>query len=174
MRIIAGTLGGRTFESPHGRRTHPMSDKVRGSLFNTLGDIDGLTILDAFAGSGALAFEAISRGAEHVLAIEIDNRAQDTIARNIKTLGLARAVKLVRANCSGWSDNNPDAQFDIVIAAPPYDDLQLSVVEKMVRHVCSDGLFVLDWPGKIAAPELPGLAVIANKNYGDAQLVFYR
>jgi 16S rRNA (guanine(966)-N(2))-methyltransferase RsmD len=91
MRIIAGTLGGRTFESPHGRRTHPMSDKVRGSLFNTLGDIDGLTILDAFAGSGALAFEAISRGAEHVLAIEIDNRAQDptVLAGAITTLMLS-------------------------------------------------------------------------------------
>ena len=72
MRIIAGYLGGRQFNSPRSNRTHPMSDKARGGLFNALGDISGLTVLDAFAGSGALSFEAISRGAESVIAVDID------------------------------------------------------------------------------------------------------
>ena len=53
MRVISGWLGGRIFESPHGHRTHPMSDKIRGAVFGVLGDIKGLTVLDAFAGSGA-------------------------------------------------------------------------------------------------------------------------
>jgi 16S rRNA (guanine966-N2)-methyltransferase len=173
MRIIAGKLGGRNFDSPHGKRTHPMSDKVRGALFNILGDIQGLSVLDAFAGSGALGFEALSRGAGQVLAIEIDAKAQKTIASNAKTLDAAGQFKLVRANCSSWSDTNPANEFDIVLAAPPYDDLQLPVVEKLSRHVAKGGLYVLDWPGKTPAPDLPSLTILNQKNYGDAQLVFY-
>ena len=69
MRVIAGRLGGRLFDSPHTRRTHPMSDKARGALFNMLGDIEGMHVLDPFAGTGALSFEAISRGAASALAI---------------------------------------------------------------------------------------------------------
>lgn len=175
MRIIAGGLGGRNFESPRSHRTHPMADRVRGALFNTLGDIEGLTVLDAFAGTGALSFEAISRGAASALLVEIDKPAQRAIAASIKALGIDRQARLVQANCSGWSDNNPDQQFDLVIAAPPYDDLQLSVVKKLTRHVQRpDGLYILDWPGKMAAPELDGLEIIEQKTYGDAQLVFYR
>jgi 16S rRNA (guanine966-N2)-methyltransferase len=75
VRIIAGSLKGRTFSEPHGHRTHPMSEKVRGALFNALGDIEGLTFLDAFAGSGALSFEAASRGAKSVIAIDKDGPA---------------------------------------------------------------------------------------------------
>ena len=62
MRIIAGSLGGRVFKAPSGHRTHPMSEKIRGAIFNALGDISDLTVLDAFTGSGALCFEAVSRG----------------------------------------------------------------------------------------------------------------
>jgi 16S rRNA (guanine966-N2)-methyltransferase len=162
------------FDSPQGHRTHPMSERVRGGLFNALGDIDNLTVLDAFAGSGALAFEAISRGAASALAIEIDKRAQDAIARNIRTLGLSKQIKLVRANCSSWSDNNAETQFDIVLSAPPYDDLQPSVVQKLVKHTKPGGLYVLDWPGKQALPELEDLELLTAKDYGDAQLAFYR
>ncbi|MCA9330109.1 RsmD family RNA methyltransferase, partial [Candidatus Saccharibacteria bacterium] len=63
MRIISGKLGSRQFIAPKGFATHPMGDRVRTALFNTLGDIVGLTVLDAFGGSGAISFEAISRGA---------------------------------------------------------------------------------------------------------------
>ena len=179
MRVIAGSLGGRSFVTPRSARTHPMADRVRGALFNTLGDIQGLTVLDAFAGTGALGFEALSRGASAALLIEIDRPAQRAIAESIIMLGLAAQAKLVSANNSGWSDNNSAQTFDIVIAAPPYDDLQLPLVQKLVRHVAPDGLFVLDWPGKIEAPELidaqgATLEIVEQKNYGDAQLVFYR
>ncbi|HET6924361.1 MAG TPA: RsmD family RNA methyltransferase [Candidatus Saccharimonadales bacterium] len=174
MRIIAGDLKGRQFESPHAQRTHPMADKVRGALFNALGDIEGLTVLDAFAGSGALGYEAVSRGAAHVMAIDIDKRAQHAIAANIKALGIGSKMKLIKANASGWSDNNPDASFDIVIAAPPYDDLQPKLMAKLIRHAKPEGLFILDWPGKMELPDLPGLELLTAKNHGDAQIAFYR
>ncbi|HET9721748.1 MAG TPA: RsmD family RNA methyltransferase [Candidatus Saccharimonadales bacterium] len=174
MRIIAGSLKGREFKSPHGHRTHPMSEKVRGALFNMLGDIDGLTFLDAFAGSGALAFEAVSRGAAFFRAIDSDKSAHRTLAENIKQLNLTDKIKATRANSSGWSDNNPDELFDIVFLAPPYDELQENLLYKLSRHVKSGGLLVLDWPGKLEPLAFKSFDTVADKSYGDAQLVFYR
>lgn len=152
-----------------------MSDKVRGALFNTLGDIEDLTVLDAFAGSGAMCFEAVSRGAASALAIENDKPAQRSVAGAIRELRLGGQVKLIQANCSGWSDNNPEARFDLVIADPPFDQLQLTVIGKLTRHVRqSGGLFILNWPGRSELPDLEGLEIIERKSYGDTQLAFYR
>jgi 16S rRNA (guanine966-N2)-methyltransferase len=174
MRIVAGNLKGRIFSEPHGHHTHPMSEKVRGALFNTLGDIEGLTILDAFSGSGALCFEAISRGAKRALAIERDQAVQKIVKKSINELGLSGQIRAVRASAGGWSDNNPDEQFNIVILAPPYDDLQPSLLQKLTRHVQKDGILVLDYPGKDNPPVFDGLEEVRNKEYGDAQLIFYR
>jgi len=174
MRIIAGALRGRLFNAPKGRRTHPMSEKGRGGLFNSLGDVTNLTVLDAFAGSGALSFEAISRGAARALAIEVDRRAYHVLTSNITQLGLEHTVKAVHANASGWSNNNPNEQFDIVLAAPPYDNSQLALVQKLTRHTRKHGVYVLDWPGKLTPPELTDMQPVHSNNYGDAQLVFYR
>lgn len=173
MRIIAGTLGGRIFEGAKGHRTHPMSDRVRGALFNSLGDISDLVILDAFAGTGALSFEAVSRGAEHVTAIDIDRGAVEGMKRAVGQFGIEKQCKIIRANASSWSNNNEDMLFDIVIAAPPYDNLQIGLVQKLAKHVKKDGLFVLDWPGKETAPEIATLSLEKAKVYGDAQLAYY-
>lgn len=174
MRVIAGSLGGRNFESPHTHRTHPMSDKVRGALFNALGDLSGLTVLDAFAGSGACSIEAVSRGAKSVLAIDIDPEAVKTIAANIRSLGLEELITLRRKNISGWSRNNQQQQFNIVLADPPYTDIRPDVLERLTVHVHQGGLFVLSWPGKEPVREFTGLEIVSHKTYGDAQLVFYQ
>ena len=173
MRIIAGTLKGREFKSPRGHKTHPMSDKMRGALFNVLGDVEGLSFLDAFSGSGALAFEAISRGAKDVVAIDSDKDAHKAMDDNVKSLGISN-IKVIRASASGWSENNQDIQFDIVLLDPPYDNLQVNLLEKLAdRHVKPGGLAVLSCGGHVEAPDL-GLEIASSKNYGDAQLVFYR
>jgi 16S rRNA (guanine966-N2)-methyltransferase len=176
MRIIAGSLGGRTFEAPHTSKTHPMSERMRGALFNTLGDITGLTVLDAFGGSGALSFEAISRGAESSLITDVDKTAHQTIVRNIKKLGVEKKIKAIRINISKWSSGNSNVQFDLVLANPPFDTLKLELIQRLVRHVKKGGLLVLSWPTRTSTPELPGsnLVGVKEKNYGDAQLVFYR
>lgn len=174
MRVVAGVLGGRQFNAPKGHRTHPMSEKARGGMFNALGDIDELTFLDAFAGSGALGFEALSRGAKSVLAIDVDPGAVRTIKENIDALGLQKKIKAVRANASGWSDNNPKELFDVVIAAPPYDDLQAPLVQKMFHHTKPGGLFIIDWPPTPELPEIADSEFLVRKDYGDATLSFYR
>jgi 16S rRNA (guanine966-N2)-methyltransferase len=174
MRIIAGKLGGRVFETPGGHRTHPMGDKVRGGLFNTLGDIEGLSVLDAFAGSGALSFEAASRGAAQCVAIESDRRAQKVIAKNIEALGLTDVVQSVNAYCASWSGRHQAETFDILLMDPPYDNLQIADMEKLVRHLKPEGIMVISWPGKLDRLEIAQLTIVSQKNYGDAQLVFYR
>lgn len=152
-----------------------MSEKARGALFNALGDIEGLTFLDAFAGSGALAFEAVSRGAKNVVAIEKDKAAHSVIAKNINELGLGNEVQAVRANSAGWSIHNMEKKFDVVILAPPYDNLQTNLLDTLTkRHVKKGGLLVLDWPGKIKPPDFDNTELVVDKNYGDIQLVFYR
>ena len=174
MRIIAGELKGRELKSPHSRRTHPMSDKVRGALFNVLGDIEGLTFLDAFAGSGALAFEAVSRGAKSVTAIDRDSSAHKILEQNAKELGVS-SVKVVKANTGGWSLHNMEKKFDILLLDPPYQELQLDLAERLIkRHLKSGGLAVLSFPGSAKPEELASTELVTAKNYGDAQLVFYR
>lgn len=176
MRVIAGELGGRFFAAPDSSATHPMAERVRGALFNSLGDISGFRVLDAFAGSGALSFESVSRGAEYAVAIERDKRAQHLIAENIQSLGLENHIKLIRTSCSAWSDTNPQEQFDLVLLDPPYHDLQLSTVSKLIRHVKDNGLMVLSYPGRESVPtvKVSGVVVVDNKSYGDAALAYYR
>jgi len=174
VRIIAGSLGGRTFDSPHSFKTHPMSDKIRGALFNILGDISELTVLDAFAGSGALSFEAISRGAASALAIDSDRSAQRIIAENIAKLNLEGRIKLIKASANAWLQTNPSQTFDIILCDPPYNDLQPNLLARLAGYVNSGGLFVLSWPGDQPPPVLPSFSQIDQRNYGDASLIWYR
>lgn len=174
MRVIAGKLGGQIFEAPKGHRTHPMSEKAKGALFSALGDIEELSVLDCFSGSGALAIEAASRGAANVIAIDHDINAYKTIAANIVKLGIEDQCHAVKANATGWSNRHPNTTFDIVLCDPPYDDIQYKVIRKLARHVAQSGIFVLSLPGKHETLKLEGLSVVQNKDYGDAQLVFYK
>lgn len=174
MRVITGWLGGRNFESPHGHRTHPMSEKVRGAIFGALGDIKGLTALDAFAGSGALAIEAISRGAKAAVAIEVDKGAHAIIQKNIEELGLEDRIKAIRAFANAWSTRHQRETFDLVFVDPPYDKIPYRDLKVMPRHVNESGILILSWPGKMDPLAFEGLEIVQTKHYGDASLVFYR
>lgn len=176
MRIVGGKFKGRSLLEPHRHGTHPMAEKVRGALFNILGDIEGLSVLDAFAGSGALALEAASRGAKSVIAIEKDRAAHDIVSKNTELLRLSKPhVHVVRANTGGWSLHNMEKHFDIVLLDPPYSDLQPGLLQKLInRHVKPGGLAVLSYPGNADPLEFERVEQVERKNYGDAQLVFYR
>jgi len=140
-----------------------MSDKARGALFNALGDIHGLSILDSFAGSGALSLEAVSRGAGKVLAIDIDVEAVKTIAKNVQALKLEDIITVRRKNISGWSRNNQNLQFDIVLADPPYDDIRPDVLDRLTVHVKPGGLLVISWPGSEPIRVFTALETVLQK-----------
>lgn len=174
MRVISGYLGGRTFDSPGGHRTHPMSDKIRGALFNTLGDIKSLTVLDCYGGSGAVAFEAVSRGAASAITIELDKIAQKTIHRNVTSLGLEETVTLKPMGCLGWSMRNQTKTFDVVICDPPYDRVLMKDIQKLSKHVTKGGILALSWPVHVKADEIEGFAKLKSARYGEATLHYYR
>lgn len=174
MRVISGWLGGRTFESPHGHRTHPMSEKMRGAIFGALGDIKGLTVLDAFAGSGALAIEAISRGAKSAVAIDSDKKAHASIVKNIKDLGLEERIQAIRAFANAWSTRHQAQHFNLIFLDPPYDDIPWRDLKVLPRHLADGGTLVLSWPGSMDLWKFDELEVVLHKTYGDSQLVFYQ
>jgi 16S rRNA (guanine966-N2)-methyltransferase len=151
-----------------------MSDKIRGALFNILGDLDGLTVLDAFAGSGACSIEAVSRGAQSVMSVDIDPDAVRTIATNVRELKLSDVITVKRANINGWLSAHRDDMFDIVLADPPYNDVRRDILARAATRVDRNGVFVLSYPGGETLPEYESFELSQAKSYGDAQLAFYR
>ena len=174
LRLISGTYGGRIIEGSGTTRTHPMGERIRGALFNIIGtNIVDAVVLDAFAGSGSLGLEALSRGAQHATFIERDRAAQNVITNNLKALGVEGNAKLVKASVAGWLETT-NQQFDIIFADPPYHDLQLSTVGKLTKLLKPNGLMVLSYTGKGEVPTDLGVVVVDNRKYGDAVLAFYQ
>ncbi len=175
VRIIAGKFGSRTIKAPHGNATHPMSDRIKGSLFNSIGGVvEGAEVLDAFAGSGALGFEALSRGAKSVVFVDRDRSAIRTITENIELLRCGEVTKVTQSGVASWADMT-DLQFDIIFADPPYGDPQFSTVNHLFRLLKPNGLMVLSYPGRGEAPTgTNGVVVVDNRSYGTAALTFYR
>ena len=118
MRVVAGQYRGRRIQAPRGTSVRPTSDRVREALFSILGDIEGLRVLDLFAGSGALAIEALSRGAASATLVENDRAALDAIRANLAPLEGANA-EIVRADALAWLGGRR-GPFDLVFADPPY------------------------------------------------------
>jgi 16S rRNA (guanine966-N2)-methyltransferase len=120
VRVIAGQYRGRALVAPRGQATRPTSDRVREALFGILGDLEGARVLDVFAGSGALAIEALSRGAATATLVDSAGPAIDAIRRNLQALGIDAEV--IRRPALRWlQDARRDArQYDLVFVDPPY------------------------------------------------------
>ena len=135
MRIIAGELRGRTIEAPPGLGTRPTADRLRETLFSMLssrlGTFEGLRVADLFAGSGALGFEALSRGAATATFVENDGQAAAIIKRNAAKLGVADRVDVVVASALSLPRREP---FDLIFADPPYAAGSGTAVVESVRR----------------------------------------
>jgi 16S rRNA (guanine966-N2)-methyltransferase len=122
-RIIAGTARGRKLAVPRGDGTRPTSDKVRGAVFNVLGQFfDGGDVLDVYAGTGALALEALSRGCARAVCVEADRGAAEVIARNAATCGLVDRVEVVRGRVPEVLGRLGRGRFALAFVDPPYAD----------------------------------------------------
>ncbi len=175
VRIISGRFGGRKIEAPDNRRTHPMSERIRNALFNSIGDeITGSDVLDAFAGTGAIGLEAISRGARAATFIEKDRIAQKILAKNITALGAENQATVIRTTVANWAESADKLQFDIIFADPPYHDTQFSTVSTLFGLLKPGGLMILSHPGRGETPTKTGVVVVDNRSYGNAVLTFYR
>jgi len=174
VRLISGKYGGRIIQGSGTDKTHPMGERVRNALFNKLGDaVEGAVVLDAFAGSGAIGLEALSRGAKTATFIEKDRVAQKIIEDNIKLVGAQDDASLIRTGVSQYL-STAKQEYDIIFVDPPYDDPQLSTAMQLLGLLKPNGLMVLSYPGKGEIPAELGVVVVDNRSYGNANLVFYR
>ncbi|MBP9667427.1 16S rRNA (guanine(966)-N(2))-methyltransferase RsmD [Candidatus Saccharibacteria bacterium] len=175
VRIIAGTFGGRTIDAPGRSSTHAMSERIRNAMFNSIGDeIKNARVLDAFAGSGSIGFEAISRGAKEVVFIEKDRIAAKIIEKNIHTLNVANNTTIISTTVSNWLNTATTGEFDIIFADPPYHDVQFSTVLRLMGLLKPTALMVLSHPGRGEVSPRTGVVVVDNRSYGNAVLTFFR
>ena len=170
MRVIAGQLRGRRIEAPKGTQTRPTSDFVRETAFNLIGPVDGATVLDLYAGSGALGIEALSRGAERALFVDSSRDACRTIGANLEKLGLKATVLCMDVERALANERGP---YHLILADPPYDfDRYGRLAPHVARLLAEDGLFVLQTPAA-AEPTLEGLNVRTSRRYGSARLTLF-
>jgi 16S rRNA (guanine966-N2)-methyltransferase len=175
MRLIAGLYGGRNLDAPTTSRTHPMSERVRNALFNSIAsELPDAAVLDVFAGTGALGLEALSRGAKHATFVERDRIAQKCIDNNIQELGVEKTTTLVRSPLASWIATHSSDAYDIIFADPPYHDEQLSTVSGLFKLLKPNGLMVLSHSGRGEVGTQNGIVVVDNRSYGNAHLTFFR
>jgi 16S rRNA (guanine966-N2)-methyltransferase len=120
VRVVAGAVGGRRLTAPPGAETRPTADRVREALFSILGDVEGVRVLDLFAGSGALGIEALSRGAAEAVFVDSAASAVATVRRNLESLGLAGEVHRRDARDHLRAARAAARQYDLVFLDPPY------------------------------------------------------
>jgi 16S rRNA (guanine(966)-N(2))-methyltransferase RsmD len=180
MRIIAGTLKGRRLKTPTWSGLRPTSDKLRETLFNVIAPrIAGARVVDAFAGSGALGIEALSRGAAWVTFVEHDRRAQALIAENLAICGISRGYAIIRAPAARAFATLPAASapfdpFDIVLLDPPYDVAAEEALDGVDRLIAPDGVVIFEHARRQPAPGEAGRLVRTRElASGDSALAFY-
>jgi 16S rRNA (guanine(966)-N(2))-methyltransferase RsmD len=118
--VVGGRLGGRPLLAPRGRATRPTSDRVREALFSILGPVDGLRVLDLFAGSGALGIEALSRGAGSATLVDSSEAAVGAIRRNLSSLGVDAELRRQTVASFLRQAHRAGRQYDLVFLDPPY------------------------------------------------------
>lgn len=176
MRIIAGRNKGRTLKAPSWDGLRPTSDKLRGTLFNILQHhVPGARVLDVFAGTGAVALEALSRGAEHAACIESNRRAAVLIADNAALCGAVDRCAIIRDDAArALSQPVAGGPFDLVFLDPPYDyDRLADVVRDAGRQRAAGGLVVLEHASRVLPPQPDGLSLTRTVTSGDSALSFY-
>lgn len=157
VRIIGGQYRRRLLDFPDADGLRPTPDRVRETLFNWLGqDLPGWICLDLFAGSGALGFEAASRGAARVVMIERDAKTIHALEHNRTTLG-ANQLDILRVDALAWLANNREA-FDLIFVDPPFDSgLAARVLPDLANHLKSGGHAYVEQGTAVVAP--PGLII---------------
>ena len=175
MRIIAGSHKGARIFAPKGRDTRPTGDRVREAVFNLVGPVDGMEVLDLYAGSGAMGLEALSRGAAHATFVEADREAAETVVRNVEKLGLRNATVLREDAARRLvSDAASGRRYDLVLIDPPYRMLP-GVLPMLAANLpavlAPDGLVVVESDSH-EEPELP-LPLRTSRRYGSARVTVF-
>jgi 16S rRNA (guanine(966)-N(2))-methyltransferase RsmD len=168
VRVVAGAFGGRGLVAPRGRSTRPTSDRVREALFSILVSVEGARVLDLFAGSGALAIEALSRGAAEAVFVDSSAAAVAAIRRNLDAVGVDAEVNRVDARAYLERARRGARQYDLVFLDPPYRQTSTlgRELSAALEPVLAPGARVVTESDRRAPLELD-LAVLNERRYGD-------
>jgi 16S rRNA (guanine966-N2)-methyltransferase len=174
VRIVAGTHRGRRIAAPAGRATRPTPDRVREALFSILGTIDGVDVLDLFAGSGALGLEALSRGAATATFVDRSPRAVRTIRANAASLGLEDRVRVVARDWRAAlaAERAAGRRFGLCLCDPPYSLVPRvagGLGTALAPLMTAGGTVVIEHPAAGPDPEPSGLEIASriDRSYGD-------
>jgi 16S rRNA (guanine966-N2)-methyltransferase len=173
MRVVAGQYRGRRLSAPRGTSVRPTSDRVREALFSILGDLDGLRVLDLFAGSGALGIEALSRGAASATLVENDRAALDALRANLAPLGAADA-EVVRADALRWLAGRR-GPYDLVFLDPPYSEarkLAEPLSQKLPAALSPEALIVSESDKR--DPLMLAFPLEDERAYGNTRIAIHR
>ena len=178
MRIIGGTARGRAIEAPEGKDTRPTLDRVRENLFNIIRhDVYDARVLDLFAGSGALSFEALSRGAASAVLVDRDRAAHLCEKKNAEKLGMADRARLLLID---WTEalcrlRQEDAHFDLVFLDPPYAMQDLTEPTRaLLPLLTQEALLVVEHRAGTPSLVAEGYTLVDSRHYGIAGLSLYR
>jgi 16S rRNA (guanine966-N2)-methyltransferase len=182
MRVVGGSLRGRTLAAPRSQAIRPTADRLRESLFNILvhaydDAIGGARVLDLFAGTGALGIEALSRGAAFTLFVDDGAEARALIRENVATLGLGGTTRIFRRDATKLGPAHPIEPFSLVFLDPPYGK---NLAEQALASAHAGGwltpnaLIVVEEAKKSAFTTPQGFAEIERRAYDDTEFVFLK
>ncbi len=182
MRVVGGEFGGRRLTAPGSNAIRPSSDRLRQTLFDVLAHGYGdptrdARVLDLFAGTGALAIEAISRGAHFALFVDDDTAARGLIRQNVEALGLTGKTRIFRRDATRLGEAGTVAPFSLIFADPPYE---AGLGERALAAALAGGwmaeeaLCVLEERRSVTVAAIDGLAVVERRDIGDSQIVFLK
>jgi 16S rRNA (guanine966-N2)-methyltransferase len=182
MRVVGGSLRGRTLAAPRSQAIRPTADRLRESLFNILvhaydDAIGGARVLDLFAGTGALGIEALSRGAAFTLFVDDGAEARALIRENVATLGLGGTTRIFRRDATKLGPAHPIEPFSLVFLDPPYGK-NLAEQALASAHaggwLTPDALIVVEEAKKSAFTAPQGFAEVERRAYDDTEFVLLK
>jgi 16S rRNA (guanine966-N2)-methyltransferase len=177
VRIVAGAKRGLRIGVPAGAEVRPTSEKVREAIFDVLGPVGGLRVLDLFAGTGALGLEALSRGAQACTFVECDPRVASGLRANIELLQYDRICRVVAADYrKAASGLERTAQnFDLLFVDPPYrmlTEVEAALTPLVRRLLSLEGVMVIEGPRSMSATF--GQSLVFERDYGDTKITMVR
>lgn len=183
MRIVAGSAKGRPLKGPKPRSQHirPTADRVRETLFNMLGQtLDGISVLDLYAGTGALGLESLSRGASRVVLVDSDREALSLCTANSQALGFGEQVEILPQTVerAALTLGRSQRRFELIFADPPYAARVVPSLLELVggqKLLVPGGLFIIEHDKREEAPEsLGAFQREQQKRFGDTEVSFFR
>ncbi len=183
MRIVGGKFKGLQLAALADQATRPTSDRVREAIFNILAhgieelELDGARVLDLFAGTGALGFEALSRGGRHCQFVDQSAAARGLVRENADKLGVIGQCKIWKRDATALGPCAPLPKFDLVFCDPPYGKgLGEKALASLVQGewLNAGAIIVLEEVDKAVVTEVAGLALIDERGYGETKVRFYR